>query len=168
MRGKTASAVAVWMAIVFSTAGFFGCTAAEKKAPIPQSVAVWDLEYLGEAGGPHAGIGELLSAEIIQTIHRSGRYTVVERQRLLLALEELNLGSSDLADAGTRLRVGRIVGARQMLFGTYLVFDEILQLDIRRVEVETGRILDASRQQAPAGDPAAWLEAARQAAAEVM
>jgi hypothetical protein len=168
MRGKTASAVAVWMAIVCSTAGFFACTAAEPKAPIPDSVAVWDLEYLGEAGGPHAGIGELLAAEIIQTISRSDRYAVIERQRLLLALEELNLGSSDLADSGTRLRVGRIVGARQMIFGTYMVLDEILQLDIRRVEVETGRILDASRQQAPAGDPAAWLEAARQAAAEVM
>ena len=168
MRGNTSSAVATWMAIVCSTALFFGCTAAEPKAPIPESVAVWDLEYLGEAGGAHAGIGELLAAEVIQTLNRSDRFTVVERQRLLLALEELNLGSSDLADADTRLRIGRIVGARQMIFGTYLEFDETLQLDIRRVEVETGRILDASRQQAPAGDPAAWLEAARQAAAEVM
>ena len=111
-------------------------------------------------------MGELLASEVIATLKEANTYQVVERQRLILALEELNLGSSSLADEATRLQIGRIIGARFMVFGSYLVLGDMMRLDLRLVEVETGAVVKAADKTAAAGDLNGWLEAARQATRE--
>ncbi|HOJ14211.1 MAG TPA: CsgG/HfaB family protein, partial [Deltaproteobacteria bacterium] len=92
---------------------------------------------------------------------------VVERERLVAVLEELRLGSSQLADDETRLRVGRITGAREMVFGAYMVVGPTMRLDLRRVDVETGRVVRTASKTAPSGDVQAWVEAARKAAVDL-
>ena len=93
-----------------------GCAAAPVAPPAVSSeqkptIAVWDLEDLSPLGITQMDLGNLLSARIIETVQQGG-YTVVEREKLEIALRELNLGSSSLADSSTRLRIGRIAGAR--------------------------------------------------------
>jgi hypothetical protein len=82
-------------------------------------------------------------------------------------LEELHLGSSALADEQTRLKLGKLVGARLMVFGGYQVFGGQMRIDLRLVEVETGKVLKAVHKIAPSGDMSGWLDAAGMAGGEL-
>ena len=79
-------------------------------------------------------------------------------------MEELNIGTSDVVSDSTRLEIGRIVGARLMLFGSYTVIGETIMLDLRMVEVETGRILKATYKTTTSSNPVELLKIARDAA----
>ncbi len=147
---------------------FAGCTSASCKDQPTPAVAVWDLENRNPDEAIGADMGELLAAKVIETLKASGRMQVVERERLMLVLEELNLGSSRLAEEPTRLKIGRIVGARFMVFGSYFIVGGVMRLDLRLVEVETGSILKAAQKVTAAGDLSGWLNAAEQAAAELI
>jgi curli biogenesis system outer membrane secretion channel CsgG len=134
----------------------------ERKA----TIAVWELEDVSP-GMSRIDVGEILSARVSESLQKKGNYTVVERTRLLRVLEELHLGSSELAEEGTRLRIGRLVGARFMVFGGYQVVGKRMRLDLRLVEVETGKVRKAvSRTAQPADGVSGWLEAAEKAAEE--
>jgi hypothetical protein len=85
-----------------------------------------------------------------------------------LALEELGLGSSSLADESARLKLGRFVGANLMIFGGYQVVMDQMRIDLRMIEVETGRLVKAAQQTVSATDMAGWLEAAKLAAGELV
>ncbi len=152
-----------------------GCTAPRQspvskpaRPPGPRSVAVWDMENMSPDRPLAMGWGELLSGGIIQVFQESGDYAVVEREKLLRVLEELQLGSSVLADDETRLRLGRLVGAQRMVFGGYLVMGEMMRLDLRLVEVETGAVVNATHRTLSAADPASGLNAAKEAARELI
>jgi len=129
------------------------------------TIAVWDLENLTPSESVQHDLGELLSAKVIETINKTGKCTVVERERLLLALEELNLGTSSLVDESTRLRIGRIVGAQLMAFGAYQVIADQMRLDLRLVEGETGKIIKAAQKTTPGRDLSGWLKAAEEVTA---
>lgn len=147
---------------------FAGCTSAPCMDPQTSAVAVWDLANLNPAEAIGPDMGELLAAIVIETLKESDAFQVVERERLILALEELNLGSSSLVDESTRLKIGRIVGARFMVFGGYFVLGGMMRLDLRLVEVETGSIVKAAQKTTSAGDLNGWLRVARQAAEELI
>ena len=147
---------------------FSGCTSAPCMDRQTSAVAVWDLENLNPAGNIGSDMGELLAAEVAETLKESGAFQVVERERLILILEELNLGSSSLVDETTRLKIGRIVGARFMVFGGYFVLGNMMRLDLRLVEVETGRVVKAAQKTASGDDLTGWLRIAGQAAGELI
>ncbi len=148
--------------LLFSCAG--QAATAQKRA----TVAVWDLDDFSPSASQRTDLGALLSGQIIETIQQKGGYEIVERERLLLALEELRLGSSSLADESTRLRLGRLVGARYMIFGGYQVIGGSMRIDLRLVEVETGRIVKAVQKVTSSSDLTGWLDSAKRAAAELL
>jgi hypothetical protein len=131
------------------------------------AIAVWDLEDARPLLEARPDLGELLSAQIVETFKEQGK-TVVERERLLLALEELNVGTTSLVSEATQLELGRIVGAQLMLFGGYQIIGEVMRLDLRLVEVETGKTLKAVSRTAPAEDLTAWLNTAKAAAQDLL
>ncbi|MHC1742532.1 MAG: CsgG/HfaB family protein [Syntrophobacteraceae bacterium] len=141
---------------------------APPKTVKPSTVAVWDFDSLSVGASTAPELGEVLASRVTDAISRKGKYTVVERQRLLLALEELHLGSSALADESTRLRLGKMVGARMMIFGGYLVSGDKMRLDVRLVNVETGALIKAAERTLPAANIPQWLEAAESAANELL
>jgi len=135
-------------------------------APYPgnAAVAVWDFDNLTPAASAGDDFGEVLSSQVIDALQKRGDHPVVERQRLVLAMEELKLGSSLLADEDTRLRLGRLSGARLMVFGGYQIIGGSMRLDLRLVDVETGRIIKAVQKMSAASDLQGWLNSARAAA----
>ena len=147
---------------------FTGCTSAPSMDGQTPAVAVWDLENLNPAATIGPDMGELLAATVIETLKESGAFQVVERERLILALEELARGSTSMVDESTRLEIGRIVGARFMVFGGYFVLGDMMRLDLRLVEVETGSIVKAAQKTTSTGDLNGWLRVARQAAKELI
>jgi curli production assembly/transport component CsgG len=150
-----------------------GCAAteADNLAPVTvdreSTLAVWDLEDLSLQESARPDLGQFLSARILEVVKEAG-YTIVERERLLLALKELKLGSSSLADSPTRLRIGRLMGSRLMIFGAYQVIEGRMRVDLRMVEVETGRILKTAQKTTESGALTDWLMAVEKAARELI
>ncbi|BBO70890.1 hypothetical protein DSCA_48200 [Desulfosarcina alkanivorans] len=146
-----------------------GCATAPVPAPAgPPALAVWTLEDLSLPGTTGVDLAELMTARVMETVEASKGYALVEREQLLAILQELNLGSGSLAEDATGLRVGRMLGARMMLFGAYQVVASQVRVDLRLVEVETGRLVRASQKTVPAGNLSAWLRAAEAATRDLL
>ena len=56
-------------------------------------MAVWNFDDGSPVGFAQTHLGEILASEVIGTLQKRGDLPVVERERLLLALEELHLGT---------------------------------------------------------------------------
>jgi curli biogenesis system outer membrane secretion channel CsgG len=138
------------------------------KTTTPSTIAIWDFDHALYGGSGTPELGEVLAGRVTEAISKKGVYTVVERQRLLLALEELHLGTSALADESTRLRLGKMVGAQLMIFGGYQVSGDKMRLDVRLVNVETGALIKAAERTVPAGNIPAWFDAAESAANDLL
>ena len=156
------------LTLLFSGILFLASCGTAPDTPTPRdAIAVWSLEDNSPSVPAQPDLGQILSSKIMETIKKRGDYVVVERERLLRVLEELHLGTTGPVDEATRLKVGKIVGARWMIFGGYLVIGDQMRLDLRLVEVETGKIRKAVSRTAPAGGGmSGWLEAARKAGEE--
>jgi TolB-like protein len=155
--------------LVVSALLFFASCAAPPHLPEQgAAIAVWPMEDLSPSPAAKPGMGELLADQVIDALKQKGDYVVVERKRLILALEELRLGTASLAEETTRLRLGKIIGARWMIFGGYLTAGDQIRLDLRLVEVETGKVRKAVQKTVFSRDMMDWITAARKAAEELL
>jgi curli biogenesis system outer membrane secretion channel CsgG len=152
---------------VWCVAGLSSCSIGRDLA-VPVSVAVWDFEDLSPNNHANEGMGELLAIQVTAHLDGSGTYQVVDRKDLLRVLQELHLGSSQITETDTRLRLGRIIGAQQMIFGAFQVIGQTMRLDIRCVDVASGRIIKTAMGTAAGDSVSTWLDAADQAAAELI
>lgn len=66
---------------------------------------------------------------------------VVERQEIQRLIDEQNLGAQGRVDAATAAKVGKLVGARYTVFGTFVDFYGDFRVDVRLVNTETGEIV---------------------------
>lgn len=107
------------------------------------TVAVWDFDLNVLTRANPSGVAQYTRAlpEILtqQLLAYPGTH-VVERSKLREVLDEQKLGSSSLSDEDTRIRLGRLSGARHMIFGSALSIGPETRLDVRLVSVETSRI----------------------------
>ncbi len=83
------------------------------------------------------GMAEMLINEIAQ----NQAVRVVERDRLQPLLEEQNLQNSDRVDKETAVKLGKTLGARHMLMGSFVIDpNRNLRIDVRAVNTETSAI----------------------------
>jgi len=113
--------------------------------------------WWGWGWDPGEGISDMLVTELVN----SGRFSVVERERLDEVLQEQNLAREGVVNAATAARIGRILGVQLFVFGTVTQFSldsKIIKLPIlgklaewrarctlnaRLVNVETSEIMAA-------------------------
>jgi tetratricopeptide (TPR) repeat protein len=86
------------------------------------------------------GFSTVLLAQLGDHLNASGRVQVVERVLMERLLEELNLGSSELADPETALRLGRVLAARLIGTGSLLHMPQGTLLSLRLIDTETSAI----------------------------
>ena len=132
------------------------------------TVAVWNFDDYSPSAFAQPGLGALLSGQVIDTMQQRTELTIVERDKLLHIIEELGFGTTWLIDESTRLRLGRIVGARFMIFGGYQVISNTMRLDLRLVEVKTSRVLKAVHKSTSTENLSGWLKNAREATIELL
>ncbi len=84
------------------------------------------------------GMADMLISELAQ----NGSVRVVERDRLQSLLEEQNLQNSDRVDKETAVRLGKILGAKHILMGGFVI-DQArnMRIDVRAVSTETSAII---------------------------
>ena len=86
------------------------------------------------------GIAMVLTSQLGDLLNASGRVQVVERVVLDRLLAELNLGSSELADPETALKLGRVLAAKLIGTGSILHLPDASMLNIRMIDTETTAI----------------------------
>lgn len=148
-----------------------GCAATGKvTGKGPATVAVWPFDDLsiGCCGRADPMLMQVLTDSALMALQESPGLEIVERTRLEAVLQEQNLGSSQLADEDTRLRLGRLLGARWMLFGSYQKVGPVARLDMRVVDVETSKVLAGDSRVVELPDEATLVQNARELAMEVM
>ena len=89
------------------------------------------------------GEDRLMTACLTDYVLQNSRAQIVERALLDKLLQELKLGSSNLADRNTALALGKILAARLILFGQIIYSGPETHLSIRLIETETGRVTAA-------------------------
>lgn len=95
-----------------------------------------------EKGGlaQRAGLPTVLSTYLTGQLNDSGRVQVVERVLLERLLEELNLGTSDLADPETALKLGKVLAAKLIGTGTIIHMPDKTLLSMRLIDTETSAV----------------------------
>jgi len=105
-------------------------------------------------------LGNSATDVLITELAKSGKFILIERDRMNKLLEEQKLGMSGAIDSSTAARVGRILGLNAIVTGSISEFGSTTQgseyllaqskrqvvkatVDIRVVDAETGQILYA-------------------------
>ena len=81
---------------------------------------------------------------LITKLSARGFDNVVERQRLEDAVAELRLGRPLEFNQESTARIGKLLGAKYLVLGSFFEFRGTLRIDARVVEVETGLTILAS------------------------
>lgn len=111
-------------------------------APVQSlTLAVWDFDNnsFSNAGSVDY-LSKVFSEMLLADLSQIPSLQLVERVKLREALEEQRLGSSELASEESRLKLGRIAGANQMAFGSFVAVGEQIRVDVRVVDVETSLV----------------------------
>ena len=86
------------------------------------------------------GFPTVLMAQLGDHLNASGRVQVVERVLIERLLEELNLGSSDLANPETALKLGKVLAAKLIGTGSLFYLPKGTLLSLRLIDTETSAI----------------------------
>jgi len=88
------------------------------------------------------GIAGMLISELAQ----NPAARVVERENIQRLLDEQNLATSGRVDPQTAAKIGKLVGARYVVLGTFIDFYGDLRVDARLVNVETSEIVRSEKE----------------------
>ncbi|MDB4723027.1 TIR domain-containing protein [Akkermansiaceae bacterium] len=92
-------------------------------------------------------------------------YDIVERNELAKVLQELELSNSKNFDPGSAARIGKLLGAEQLVLGSFMVLFNKFRIDAKMVDVATGRILHSASAK---GDPENFDVLAEELAAKLL
>jgi len=105
----------------------------------PMVMTFIDLKEIG-ALEVREGFSMVMIYNLAKQLKDSGRVEVVDRDLIEQLLQELNLGSSELADPKTRLKLGRLFAATIIGTGGLYHSPGSTLLNLRLIDVETSKI----------------------------
>jgi curli biogenesis system outer membrane secretion channel CsgG len=92
-------------------------------------------------GASYAPLSKGLAEMLITELAQNTKLDVVERDRLQAVIEEQNLQKTDRVDQATAVKLGKTLGARHLLMGSFVIDPaRNLRIDVRAVNTETSRI----------------------------
>ncbi len=91
------------------------------------------------AVGGRIGFDSLLQQELIRELQNRG-YTLVERRLLDKVLAEVKLGSSEIADQDTQIKLGKVLAARMMVSGVLGSQGDTMTASVRAIDTETTQL----------------------------
>ncbi len=122
-----------------------GATSAQENRP---GIAVMAFENGGSYGQDaedfealRVGIQQMLMTEI--AMNNAAR--VVERSQINALIAEQDLAADGRVDANTAAQLGKLVGAKYMIFGSFNNFYGDMRIDARIVNTETSEIVKTTR-----------------------
>jgi len=135
----------------FLTVLTWGIVAVAQGQDTRPGIAVLPFDNAGSYGQDKENFDALqrgIAGMLISELSANPAARVVERERIQQILDEQRLGDSGRVDARTAARIGKLVGARYVVTGSFIDFYGDFRLDIRLVNVETSEIVKAEKEQA--------------------
>ena len=86
----------------------------------------------------------LISDRLRNRLFETGRFAVMERDRMRAILEEAGFRQTDLCDEACVAEMGHLLGAQAMVFGSLGKIGGTYMLQLRLVSVESGAIVATS------------------------
>ncbi len=104
------------------------------------TIGVLYFDYAGK-NAELAPLSKGLAQMLISDLAAVDTVQVVERERLQAVLDEQKLSQSGKIDGRTAARIGKLLGARYLVLGSYFDALGAFRADARMVDVETGQIV---------------------------
>ncbi|MFQ5560531.1 MAG: CsgG/HfaB family protein [Nitrospinota bacterium] len=74
---------------------------------------------------------------------------IVERAKIQAMIQELELSQTGIVGESTAVQVGKMVGAKNIVFGSFIVINGQMRVDVRMIEVETSLLVVAEEMSGP-------------------
>lgn len=92
------------------------------------------------------GLSKGLSAMLVTDLMGSSGLRIVERERIQFLLDELKMQKSEYFDQTAAVKVGKLLGAHNLVMGSFSKIDKSkIRIDARLVKTETGEILRSEK-----------------------
>ncbi|TAL27309.1 MAG: hypothetical protein EPN94_01785 [Nitrospirae bacterium] len=127
------------IAIFLANLIFLNSASAEFKKT---KIAVLDFQLQGE-GYETSDMGRIVAEWLITALVKEGRFDVIERMLLKKILEEQRLGASGIVDENSVAKLGKILGAKIVITGSVMKFQNVMEVNARIIEVESSSIIAA-------------------------
>ena len=135
----TLAAVALAMALAIAPAA---TVAAQADARPTVAIMYFNNGSFGKDAKDYEALGRGVADFLITDLSSNPGIRVVERDALDKIIAEQNLGTQNRMDQETASRVGKLLGARYMIFGGFIADPKgNVQLNARAVNTETGMIV---------------------------
>lgn len=131
-----------------------GCVATktavnQKKTPTfplekaPKTLAILPFENNSVTDPDHfAPLSKGLSAMLITDLNNSGStLKLIERTKIEALLKEIAFGQTGAVDQSTAVKIGKILGAQSIAFGSFMVLGNAVRIDVRIIKVETSELI---------------------------
>jgi len=82
-----------------------------------------------------------IAGMMISELSQNPAARMVERQEIQRLVDEQNLGAQGRVDPQTASKIGKLVGARYMVMGTFVDFYGDFRVDVRLINTETGEVV---------------------------
>ncbi len=104
-------------------------------------IAVLDFQLQGHFDNPD--MGAIVAEWFITAMVREGRFDVVERRLLEKVLTEHQLAMTGALDANSASQIGKLLGVKTIISGSVIRLQDILEVNARIIDVESGSIIAA-------------------------
>jgi TolB-like protein len=88
-----------------------------------------------------AALQKGLAGMMISELGQNTALRVVDRENIQAIIDEQKLGKDGYLDQATAAKVGKLVGAKYMIMGTFIDFYGRFRIDARLVDVETSEVI---------------------------
>jgi TolB-like protein len=95
----------------------------------------------GQGKEDFAALERGIAGMMISELSQNPAARVVERQEVQRLVDEQNLGAQGRVDPQTASKIGKLVGARYMVMGTFVDFYGDFRVDVRLINTETGEVV---------------------------
>ncbi|NOX37051.1 MAG: PEGA domain-containing protein [Calditrichaeota bacterium] len=100
------------------------------------NIAVFDFEGKGISAAEAAALTDRFRSVLVET----QKFTVVEREKINLILEEIGLQMSGVISEESISQAGKLLGVQQIITGSIGKIEDTYTVDLRIVNVETGKV----------------------------
>lgn len=127
------------LALAGAFATTFGAQTPVAAAPEPRKEPLMAVMDIVNNTGEHASFTEGMPDMLITELMATGDVKLVERTKVQTAMKALKLEASGLTEE-RNLELGKWLGVDGILFGTFNKVGEHYRLDVRAIDVQTGKI----------------------------
>ncbi len=135
MNKKVFSLFAVLILLLVST-GFEPLLAKKK-----MRIAVLELSPVKVGADVAGGVTDLVVTELVNC----GEFEVLERMQVAKILNELGFQQTGVTDTSKAIEAGKLLNTESVMIGTLQQFNSSLVINVKIVEVSTGKILFADK-----------------------